>query len=198
MNIEKIIIGEDSWGRPKRVLSEVGKHYGRLTVLSLAPYEEKYRVHRWVCKCECGNITKIRGTSLRNNTSTSCGCYWESIRILGCHRLPKNEAAFNRIYEKIRWGATKRKLVFELDKSVVKKLISMECHYCGCPPNNFHKEKYGSIKWNGLDQRYPGIGYTIENCVPCCYPCNRMKLNIPYNEFLNKINKIYKNIAKGR
>ena len=28
----------------------------------------------WICECECGNIKPIRGSSLRNGHSTSCGC----------------------------------------------------------------------------------------------------------------------------
>jgi len=30
----------------------------------------------WLCKCECGTIKKVRGTTLRNGESVSCGCSW--------------------------------------------------------------------------------------------------------------------------
>ena len=28
----------------------------------------------WHCKCECGNEIDVRGTNLKNNHTTSCGC----------------------------------------------------------------------------------------------------------------------------
>lgn len=48
------------------------KKFGRLTVL----YRD-YSIKRpyWVCKCECGNITKpIAGYSLKKGETKSCGC----------------------------------------------------------------------------------------------------------------------------
>ena len=28
----------------------------------------------WICECECGNITSVKGSKLRNGTTNSCGC----------------------------------------------------------------------------------------------------------------------------
>lgn len=74
----------------KEVVSEtlgkrdmVGKEFGRWTVL------EEYGVLRdtisWWCKCECGTEREVTGTSLRNGTSVSCGCYniEQTIEIVG-------------------------------------------------------------------------------------------------------------------
>ncbi len=55
-----------------------GKKYGRLTVLSRYK-NRKSKSGRtevmWLCKCDCGNIVSLRGVSLRNGNTISCGCY---------------------------------------------------------------------------------------------------------------------------
>lgn len=46
---------------------------------------------------------------------------------------------------------------------------------------------------NGVDRRNNLVGYEVENSIPCCTHCNRIKLNYSEEEFLNKIKKIYEN-----
>lgn len=47
---------------------------------------------QWLCKCECGNFKKVRGTSLRQGLVTSCGCYR---RQLGIDRLRNHNKKYN-------------------------------------------------------------------------------------------------------
>lgn len=51
-----------------------GKRFGRLTVIRRIPNEGKKFI-LWECICDCGNVTKVRGSNLRNGHTTSCGCY---------------------------------------------------------------------------------------------------------------------------
>lgn len=41
-----------------------GMKFGRLTVIERAENDKHGNVI-WICQCECGNITKVRGISLR-------------------------------------------------------------------------------------------------------------------------------------
>ena len=51
-----------------------GMKFGRLTVIERAT-DKKYSRPYWLCRCECGNITKpIQGGSLKSGATTSCGC----------------------------------------------------------------------------------------------------------------------------
>ncbi len=55
----------------------VGKRFGKLTVIA---YEEKRAgMHRWRCKCDCGNETVVGQTLLQNGKTKSCGCIQASI-----------------------------------------------------------------------------------------------------------------------
>ena len=50
-----------------------GQRFGRLMVI-----EESGRAAEgtvlWICKCECGNFTIVRGRSLKKGNTKSCGC----------------------------------------------------------------------------------------------------------------------------
>ena len=53
--------------------SLLGIRYGRLKVTEQAP--SRKRMSYWICKCDCGKITKpIRGWSLTSGKTKSCGC----------------------------------------------------------------------------------------------------------------------------
>lgn len=54
-----------------------GMKFGRLTVLMYgdpAIRKDGRRDTTFVCKCDCGNIIVVRGASLKNGNTSSCGC----------------------------------------------------------------------------------------------------------------------------
>ena len=52
----------------------VGRRFGRLLVISLYERgEERGRKTKWLCRCDCGQSTIVKGTNLKNSTR-SCGC----------------------------------------------------------------------------------------------------------------------------
>lgn len=53
--------------------NEVGNRYGKLVVIKRTSDLKKGEA-RWLCKCDCGNITEVSGLHLRNGTIQSCGC----------------------------------------------------------------------------------------------------------------------------
>lgn len=57
----------------KKRIDLVGKTFSRLTVISFNERNEK-GVNMWNCMCECGNDVIVRGDTLRNGMTKSCGC----------------------------------------------------------------------------------------------------------------------------
>lgn len=52
----------------------VGQRFGQLTVIEYAG-TTKHRKSMWVCKCDCGEITKpLAGNNLQRGLTKSCGC----------------------------------------------------------------------------------------------------------------------------
>ena len=45
-----------------------GKKFGRWTVMKYVGDS------KWLCQCECGTISKVRTSELKNGNSKSCGC----------------------------------------------------------------------------------------------------------------------------
>lgn len=51
-----------------------GEKYGKLTVLKREG-KDRQKCLLWKCKCDCGNEIIVRGSSLRNSHTQSCGCH---------------------------------------------------------------------------------------------------------------------------
>ena len=58
-----------------RLIDLTGERFGRLTVVKRAESVPGSSNAMWVCECDCGKQTTVRGTTLRRGESTSCGCY---------------------------------------------------------------------------------------------------------------------------
>ena len=54
-------------------INEVGNKYGRLEVLEFVEMDNSGAAV-WRCKCNCGNITIVRGSNLRSGKVKSCDC----------------------------------------------------------------------------------------------------------------------------
>jgi hypothetical protein len=66
-----------------------GKRYGRLIVIRRAP-NDKFGSARWLCRCDCGQETTVRGGNLRRGTSQSCGCLRDDV--IATHGLSKSNS----------------------------------------------------------------------------------------------------------
>lgn len=51
-----------------------GKIFERWTVVGRDPRIGDFKKARWWCKCQCGTIKSVSGSSLRAGTSLGCGC----------------------------------------------------------------------------------------------------------------------------
>jgi len=56
-----------------KVIGMSGKRFGKLFVVGQVASDE-YGAAMWVCRCGCGNVSVVRGYSLRNGDIQSCGC----------------------------------------------------------------------------------------------------------------------------
>lgn len=56
----------------------IGKKFGRLTVIDKGHTDKNGHIY-WICKCECGNIKEVSGSSLKEGKTQSCGCLHSEI-----------------------------------------------------------------------------------------------------------------------
>lgn len=67
-----------------------GQKFGRLTVLQRDGTSTHGKPAKWICRCDCGNITSVVSSALRNSYIISCGCAKsEQIRKVGQQNLGK-------------------------------------------------------------------------------------------------------------
>lgn len=52
----------------------IGQKFGRLIVLEECKERNKHNQKIYKCRCDCGNITYVRGYKLRSGYTKSCGC----------------------------------------------------------------------------------------------------------------------------
>lgn len=52
---------------------ETGNRYGRLTVIKYDHTDKRHGAY-WLCSCDCGCTTVVKGNRLRNGKTKSCGC----------------------------------------------------------------------------------------------------------------------------
>ena len=55
------------------MIDETGKKYGRLTVIRYDHTDKKQGAY-WLCACDCGCTTVVKGNRLRSGATKSCGC----------------------------------------------------------------------------------------------------------------------------
>lgn len=163
----------------------VGHKYRKLTVIKYTKHRGKHVI--WECVCDCGKITFASTTALRQDHIGSCGCS----RI----KLPPGEGGLRSLLVRYKSGARNRKLEFSISEEDFRRIILGDCSYCGLPPTAIEPAKgYGNVKYTGIDRIDPSRGYTLDNCTSCCGTCNRLKMALTKDEFINQVAKIAKNL----
>ena len=174
-----------------------GIKYGRLTAIK--PNGKSNDGHiSWLCKCDCGVERVVRGGYLTSGSVRSCGCLLKenNSNRENPTRLPKGLATMRGLYYKYKNSAKKRGYTFDIDEFQFRHITQERCHYCGVEPSRKrNNSKYNEIYYyNGIDRINNDIGYCIDNCVACCWDCNNMKKAKDYDEFINHIHRIARNI----
>ena len=95
-----------------------GKKFNRLTIIKKADIEEHFyntdEGSNWLCKCDCGNSTYVRGTDLRFGRIKSCGCLRDEAAMTNLKKSHKGPSKGELIIADI---LTKAKIPFETEKS---------------------------------------------------------------------------------
>lgn len=167
----------------------IGKKFGCILVNDLDLSRSKENRLYFNCTClNCGRNFLVRNdglTNLKKNVArvgcSKCMGQWRSKNFKEKYKhLPPKDIRDK--FTHFRSNAKGRNIPFELTRDQVIKLCESPCFYC-------RKERC-----LGIDRIDNSKGYTIENSIPCCGCCNRMKMDLEFNFFLSQIEKIYQNL----
>ncbi len=180
-----------------------GTKVGRLTVIKEYTGDKPYKTRkvRWECLCDCGESTIVAGWALRSGDITSCGCRQKEIcREIGIKstKYSEEDVPVISLMKKYETGAYNRGLEFNLSKEECSYFFKGNCYYCGVAPSRIHKcpRKTRSIPdymFNGIDRMDNSQGYSVSNCVSCCFECNRAKMDRNSDEFLEWVKRVFEN-----
>jgi hypothetical protein len=164
-----------------------GQRFGKLVVLQSERKTIMGNIKTyWKCKCDCGNITVVYGGSLTCGDSRSCECSRNSKKEMSI----KNQAWYAHIA-----NCKKRGIENFLSKEQYLSISSEACHYCG----GLHVRESGGktnikIGLNGIDRKDNELFYKLENSLPCCINCNRMKNDMSYEKTMSYLGQLFENI----
>lgn len=142
--------------------------------MSLREYDTNGNIVKRICQC-CKRMLPIN--EYYRNSYTADG-YSGVCKYCQAHSL---QGRYN-VYRK---GAKTRNLDFNLTRDEFSLITSQPCHYCGEYSGIYFDEKY-----SGVDRIDSSLGYNIDNVVPCCDMCNRMKLDYNLDIWINKMKQI--------
>lgn len=159
----------------------IGKIFGCIQILDL-DLTTPNRIY-FKCKClKCNRQLRIRNDNITNTRVGCSKCLGEwrrkNFEIKNSNLLPKD---IRHKYIHFKCNALNRNIKFFLTKEQVECLCEQPCFYCG-------KERC-----LGIDRVDNSKDYTTENCVPCCGCCNRIKMDLSPDFFIQQIKRIYNN-----
>jgi len=173
----------------KALVVSSGDKFGRLiVVMEAARRKECGRFRRYMLvECECGKRFEVKLGSLPSGNTQSCGCILTGKKIFP----DRKGVAMRALLGGYKHHAKKRNLCWELSEEQFRKLTSSPCWYTGRMPSNLQKASAGSeYMYNGIDRIDNSIGYTKENCVPCCAEINYAKRGLSLNDFLTLVGEV--------
>lgn len=148
-------------------INPVGEKYGKLTVVS-EHSKTRNGHYRYICQCECGAISNVLLTHLRQGNTTSCGC--SMIKSGDCHIQWKGVGEIsgsfwqNSIISSSN-GHKRRKIELSVDMQYCWDLFLKQERKCAISGVILKFPKTGSDKTGtaSLDRIDSGIGYIEGN-----------------------------------
>lgn len=158
--------------------------FGRFTVMTYSHKNSRNAAY-WNCVCSCGVLKTVRAGSLKDGTIVSCGCYRKDR--MSARRSKDGLSSARHKYTTYKGASLRRGFEFSLTFDQFYELSQQNCVYCNKKPAQVFKSAHcvDTLIYNGIDRRDNSLGYTVENCYPCCGNCNLAKRAMSHEEFIS-------------
>ena len=144
----------------RQIKNRLKIRYGRLVVIEFVNIS--YDGHAlWLCRCDCGEETIVRGSDLQSRNTKSCGCLNTKIRSMKCKEKIAEKAP-NYID-----GRTKEELKI---KEEIRKRDNYTCQECSKTQEQNKKETGRILDVHHIDN--DNTNNAKENLITLCRPCH--------------------------
>ncbi len=193
--------------------SKIGVRRGKLIIVeNIIPSQgKKNRGGLWKALCDCGKEKQVKGHDFKPTRGPqSCGCaVLEQIAQGGKTRRRYGESTINIAYACHKYNAEEDGRQ-PLERADWDKIVFRPCYYCGgkdvknkahhfVKKNTFlhlsteELDRF-KVEMNGVDRVDSTKGYELENCLPCCGMCNKMKNSYPQQLFIDRVKQVYRHL----
>lgn len=146
-----------SCGCTEKAIDMTGKRFGKLTVLRRSGNTQDGSAV-WECRCDCGNLTQVKGNSLRSGVTKSCGCgIVEGLKLGWGHKT--HGETNTRLYG--IWCGIKQRTSPNADKRHKKDYYLRGIRVCDEWANSFEEFRDWALA-NGYDENAPFGECTID------------------------------------
>jgi hypothetical protein len=158
---------------------------------------------QWECSCRCGNTKYLATKDLNGLRYNSCGC------MAGRWAEDQQALWLKRRFSAYKSNAKKDSREFNLSLTEFDSITKQVCHYCGQQDTFTRGDTRGYRKQRepvisapfyrvGVDRIDSSQGYNINNVVPCCRMCNKMKMEWDIHVWTEQVRRIYDHMELGR
>lgn len=191
-------------GKCKRLTQlNIGDVFGKLTIINdiprrkvwISPKGNRTVRAEWMCQCECGNILFKTNSNLKDSKKVKMctSCAYKN-RPQSTRRYSPEERLYRLMIVDRCAKSDRIDNFITIDEFLI--VAKQNCHYCDAEPRlrKYTKNKIvedTQILLNGIDRIDSSKHYSVDNIVPCCTICNRIKNDLELNKFKEHIIKIY-------
>lgn len=155
-----------------------GQKFNKLTTVKVVDIS-KNRTFIWECVCDCGNISNVRTSQLKNQSIKSCGCIAKgdsNKRWTGCGEVSGN------FYTGIRCCAKNRKIDFNISVEDIWNTYLKQDKKCYLSGLDINFKMYNETA--SVDRIDSSLGYKINNIGICHKDINKIKASFSVSDFI--------------
>lgn len=171
-----------------------GMRFNYLVAVSPIVSRERKKRSIWLFRCDCGaQVEKLLSNVVHGGTK-SCGCM-KSELIRKNRTVADNATVFRNAYNCHLDCAQRRGYESNLSAEQYIAIIKQPCHYCGAISSRkkvskskdlLPLDRITRVSSNSADRVNNEPFYDLNNTVPCCFVCQKMKGSLSMSAFVTQ------------